>query len=117
MTLSLTNIHMDKTDKLVAALVGAINASTRPPALWSLPPVKYIPRQIEITELADGTYEVRYYHRYKNRRPKSESLPVNGDMIRDALNSALLSVGVTVTAVVDSGTYIQIILKLKKGAL
>ena len=100
--------HTNKTDKLVAALVEAINASTRPPALWSLPPVKYPPRQIEVIDLGEGTYEIRYYYRYKDRRPRSRVLPINEAAIRDALNTALSSVGVTVTAVVDSGAYISI---------
>lgn len=99
---------MDKADELVAALVGEVNSPSRSPALWSLPPVKYPLRQIQVTEPEEGTYEVRYYHRYKDRRPRAKRFPIKEVSIRDALNAALIPSGFTVTAVVDCDAYIII---------
>jgi len=104
-------MRADKINLLVAALSLALAAGDRPPALWSLPPIKYPVRQLHVTELEQGTYEARYYYRYKDRRPKSKVVPINVAAVRDALNAVLISSGILVTAVEDCDQCIKLIMK------
>ena len=105
----------DKINQIVAALVEAINASTRPPALYPIARLKYPPRGVFVDELPDGSMVVRlakYGYEYKHRGPKPKTPPaVNVAEIFGIFSNTLTSVDVTVTAVVDDGTQISIYVK------
>lgn len=90
-----------------AALASAINAGVGPAALKSLPPVMYPERQLQISELPNGAFEVHFHYHYKHRR--KTPLP-DMEEIRLALN-AVLPNGLYVLSVKDAESFIIIFLR------
>lgn len=96
---------------ITAALVDAINGSTRPPALYPVAYIKYPRRELCPTVNPDGTLSYRlalwgweYKHRHSPRKPPPV---IDTAAIKAALNAALPD-GYTVTAVKGSKTHIII---------
>lgn len=94
---------------ITAALVEAINAPTRPPALRSLAYIKYPARELSPQVNPDGSLAVSlalYGWEYKHRGARPRSLPlVDTAAVQAALN-AVLPDGLTVIAVQDHGKHI-----------
>ena len=109
---------MMNMNRIVAALVGALNSPTRPPALWPLALVKYPSRELQPRLLPGGSISVRlalYGWEYKHRGPRPKTPPeLNLAAIQTVLSAALPD-GITVTAVEHNGE--NIIVKLKEDSL
>ena len=104
------------TSQIVAALVGALNSPTRPPALWPLAPVKYPDRELQPRLLSDGSISVRlalYGWEYKHRGPRPKTPPeLNLAAIQTVLSAALPD-GIAVAALENYGIYI--LLKMEES--
>ena len=99
--------------QLIAALVEALNSSTRPPALSPLAYIKYPWRELYPTVTPDGglSFDLAFWGwEYKHRGPRKPPENVNPAAIQAALNAALPD-GCTVTAVENRKTYIRIYIK------
>lgn len=99
-------------EPITAALVDAVNSSTRPPALYPVAYLKYPRRELRPTVTPNGTllYCLAYWGwEYKHRGPRKPPEYVNPSAIQTALNSALPD-GYTVTAVEDHKTHVQILI-------
>lgn len=99
---------------ITAALVEAINAPTRPPALRSLAYIKYPTRELQPQVNSEGSLAVSlalYGWEYKHKGPRPK-IPPNIDTVavQTVLNSALPD-GLTVIAVQDYGKYLKIIVQ------
>lgn len=104
------------TDRIVAALVDALNSSTRPPALAPLARIKYL-REIDPIFKADGTMIfllAKWGWEYKHRGPRPKIPPPADTAAIQAVLSAALPDGYTVTAVQDQNTYILLQIGDKK---
>lgn len=103
-------------EQVIAALVEAINAPTRPPALWPLAYIKYPARELSPQVNPDGSLTVNlslYGWEYKHRGPRPKALPrINAAAVQAALN-AVLPDGLVVIAVQDHGKKFQITIKEK----
>lgn len=105
---------MMNMNRIVAALVGAINSPTRSPALWPLAPVKYPSRELQPRLLPDGSISVRlalYGWEYKHRGPRPKTPPGLNLAAIQAVLSAALPDGIAVAAVENYGKYIMIQIK------
>lgn len=95
---------------ITAALVDAINSSTRPPALYPVAYIKYPRRELCPTVNPDGIsyclalWGWEYKHRHSPRKPPPV---IDTAAIKAALNAALPD-GYTVTAVEVRKTHIII---------
>ena len=107
---------MMNMNRIVAALVGAINSPTRSPALWPLAPVKYPSRELQPRLLPDGSISVRlalYGWEYKHRGPRPKTPPeLNLAAIQTVLSAALPD-GIAVAALENYGIYI--LLKMEES--
>lgn len=95
--------------EIVAALVDAINSSTRSLALSPLARVKYPMREFRPTFNADGTMVVTLAKRgweYKRRGPRPKIPPPVDTAAIQAVLSAALPDGYIITAVQDKNTHI-----------
>ena len=98
---------------IIAALVDALNSSTRPPALSPLAYIKYPSRELYSTVTPDGaiSFDLAFWGwEYKHRGPRKPPRYVNPAAIQAALNAALPD-GCTVTAVENHKTYIRIFIR------
>ena len=98
----------------MAALVEALNSSTRPPALSPLAYIKYPSRELYPTVTPDGamSFDLAFWGwEYKHRGPRKPPKFVNPVAIQTALNAALPDT-CAVTAVEDRKTHIKIILEV-----
>lgn len=107
---------MMDTTKIMAALVDALNSSTRPPALYPLARIKYPMRELRPVVNADGSLSVKlakwgYEYKHRGKKP-TFPYPVDTAAIQAALNSAL-SDGYQVTAAENCKTYILCIIRRK----
>ena len=97
---------------IINALVEAINAPTRAPALASLAWIKYPMRELRPTMEADGTLSVTLALRgweYKHRGPRPTVLPfVDVDAVKSALNRVMPD-GAKIRTVENFGTYIKLV--------
>lgn len=89
-------------NQMIAALVDAVNSSTRPPALWPLARIKYPERELRPQVSPDGSLSVSlslYGWEYKHRGPRPRTPPrIDAAAVQAALNTALPD-GLTVIAV------------------
>ena len=87
----------------------AINAPTRPPALWPLARIKYPERELRPQVSPDGSLSVSlavYGWEYKHKGPRPKTPPhIDPVAVQAALN-AVLPDGLTVIAVQDHGKHI-----------
>lgn len=102
------------TPAAMAALVEAINAPTRPPALQTLACPKYPERELKPQVRPDGSISFtlsKWGWEYKHRGPRPLKTPPPADTaaIHTALNAALAP-GYSVQTVEDCGTFIKITL-------
>lgn len=101
-------------NQMIAALVDAVNSSTRPPALWPLARIKYPERELRPQVSPDGSLSVSlavYGWEYKHRGPRPRTPPrIAAAAVQAALNTALPD-GLTVIAVQDYGKYLKIIVQ------
>jgi hypothetical protein len=97
------------TKELSAALVDAINSSTRPPALWPIARVKYPGRECQVKQLSGNCFTVslaRWGYEYKHRGPRPKIVPpLNLSAIQAEITAALPD-GYAVAAVQDCKTHI-----------
>lgn len=104
-----------KKQRIIAALVEAINAPTRAPALSALAWVRYPTRELRPIMADDGTLSVTLALRgweYKHRGPRPPvPPPVDVDAVHAAL-SAVMPEGVTIRTVENCGTEIKLILEV-----
>ena len=107
-----------RTDRLTAALVGVLYASTRPPALRPLAFIKYPGRELQPQANPDGTATVAlalYGWEYKHRGPRPKTPPpIDPAAVQAAFNAALPD-GLSVVAVQDRNS--KIIIKIKEEFL
>lgn len=100
-----------EAQKIIAALVEAINAPTRAPALSALALVRYPMRELRPTMADDGTLSVTLALRgweYKHHGPRPPvPPPVDVAAIKLALTRAMPD-GVKIRTVENCGTYIKI---------
>lgn len=99
------------TSQIVAALVGALNSPTRPPALWPLAFVRYPMRELRPRLDSDGALTVclmKWGWEYKHRGPRPPR-PVPVDTA--AVTAALADAGLPVVSVEDFGPGLRITLK------
>ena len=105
---------MDNMEKLSDALVGVLNAPTRPPALRPLARLKYPPRGLFLIPNPDGPLTAtmaKWGFQYKCRSPRPKSPPtIDPAAMMEAFNSALPD-GLSVIAVEDRGRQVAIQLK------
>ena len=102
-----------RTDRLTAALVGVVNAPTRPPALRPLARIKYPERELQPQVSPDGTlFTLAFYGwEYKHRGPRPKTPPpIDPAAVQAALNAALPD-GLSVIAVQNHGTKITVKIK------
>ena len=107
---------MMNMNRIVAALVGALNSPTRPPALWPLAPVKYPGRELQPRLLPDGSISVRLAlngWEYKHRGPRPKTPPELNLAAIQAVLSAALPDGIAVAALENYGIYI--LLKMEES--
>ena len=107
---------MMNMNRIVAALVGALNSPTRPPALWALAPVKYPSRELQPRLLPGGSISVRlalYGWEYKHRGPRPKTPPELNLAAIQAVLSAALPDGIAVAALENYGIYI--LLKMEES--
>ena len=101
-------------EKVVAALVGALNDPHRPTALYPLARIKYPMREIQPV-CQDSTIMLtlkKYGYEYKHRGPRPKTAPViQADKIRQILNNALSPVFI-VESIEDTET--SVILTVRK---
>ena len=107
---------MMNMNRIVAALVGALNSPTRPPALWPLALVKYPSRELQPRLLPGGSISVRlalYGREYKHRGPRPKTPPGLNLAAIQAVLSAALPDGIAVAALENYGIYI--LLKMEES--
>lgn len=101
-------------NQMIAALVDAVNSSTRPPALWPLARIKYPERELRPQVSTDGCLSVSlavYGWEYKHRGPRPRTPPrIDAAAVQAALNTALPD-GLTVIAVQDHENKFRITIK------
>ncbi len=100
-------------NQMIAALVDAVNSSTRPPALRPLARIKYPERELQPQVSPDGTlFTLAFYGwEYKHRGPRPKTPPpIDPAAVQAALNAALPD-GLSVIAVQDYGKYLKIIVQ------
>ena len=102
---------------IIAALVEAINAPTRAPALSALAWVRYPTRELRPIMADDGTLSVTlalwgWEYKHKGPRPPVPP-PVDVAAVLAAL-SAVMPEGVKIRTVENCGTYIKISMEVKK---
>lgn len=93
------------TNCVIAALVDALNGSTRPPALAPLARIKYL-REIDPIFKADGTMIfllAKWGWEYKHRGPRPKIPPPVDTAAIQAVLSAALPDGYTITNIHDDG--------------
>ena len=108
-----TSSSIDATKKVVEALGEILRNSPRPPALAGLSRPRYPMRELTPQQLPDGTLSVRltkWGWEYKHRGPRpKQPQPSNPAAVRAAL-SGVLPDGVTIQAVEDHGTFIELMI-------
>ena len=106
-----------EAQKIIAALVEAINAPTRAPALSALAWVRYPMRELQPIMADDGTLAVTLALRgweYKHKGPRPPvPPPVDVAAVHAAL-SAVMPDGVKIHTVENCGTEIKLIMEVKK---
>ena len=104
-----------KKQRIIAALVEAINAPTRAPALAALARVRYPVRELRPTMADDGTLSVTLALRgweYKHHGPRPPvPPPVDVAAVHAAL-SAVMPEDVKIRTVENCGTEIKLILEV-----
>lgn len=99
---------------ITAALVEAINAPTRPPALRSLAYIKYPTRELQPQVNSEGSLAVSlalYGWEYKHKGPRPKTPPHIDPVAVQASLNAVLPDGLTVIAVQDHGKHIILIVQ------
>lgn len=100
-------------NRIINALVDALNGSTRPPALYPLARIKYL-REIDPIFKADGSMVfvlAKWGWEYKHRGPRPKKPPQVDTAAIQAVLSAALPDGYTITAVQDQGKKLTVFIK------